>query len=1596
MANDNTNAVYIQQLRKYCKENKKWNEIFPVTFIQAIYNAANGNRLDTLLAMYNSIFVEYKGSFATTVAAIDNIVRKKGLIITYFDENNLSWTRRYKLHDISDINFQNEDNWEGYNFDILIDEIYKAIEYIFSNIDKFPDLKNVLIQQITEVTENIFNNIEDYANLYNIFKTLIKENINNVFNNINNYSEFKNLINININNRVDYIFNNIDDFEVLLNKINIAILNRVDYIFNNIDKYPELKQLIINSLQSKQLFTIEFSVNGDTLNIINKGELEAYIENNNINNNALVTFIGKFFDAFNNKLLYNLVFTAFINTNSSYIQLDNCYGETLAINNGKLYKYKINFNIDTETEMSNPNWITYTRKYDDIPTFEFNYVSTNIYSISDIEDYNKYVNSFKANTLVRFIFNENSSVIDEYIGYINKVGSTLRVLIYLQENSNFVSDTIISGIIENNELRISRLSNGDILTYLYNANSSGGVVLLDNETLIPSRFLPSYVDDVIDLLGGIVETTPTSEMTTGYKYYVTSTKKIFTASSATSGITSDPVSDVIYVVPDDTNGAIMYRWSGTNLVEIVNGGIVIGTTIGTAFDGFRGLNNENILKSVPNKLITDVSVIAQGPNDDVIIRTTYSERTNNNGSYTANKYKDYELPEANQGRAGLMSSSDKVKLDSIYNEYIINDEKFFSVTQGEAFTLTTWGKSNFIAFRDAIFDGKKVELYLSSYDDGAEANINVPCEVAVSDKTLIITYVIPDLLKQVKATLTINDNNDNVSCSITNVINLTEVGSGLTIGTTSGTAFEGNRGLQAEKDIDKLQSYTNNGVVSNVESSSNSSGELKVTRRINDGGAIITSEQYIALPQSSSSKAGLMSSSDKVKLDSIYNEYIINDEKFFSVTQGEAFTLTTWGKSNFIAFRDAIFDGKKVELYLSSYDDGAEANINVPCEVAVSDKTLIITYVIPDLLKQVKATLTINDNNDNVSCSITNVINLTEVGSGLTIGTTSGTAFEGNRGLQAEKDIDKLQSYTNNGVVSNVESSSNSSGELKVTRRINDGGAIITSEQYIALPQSSSSKAGLMSSSDKVKLDNIYIVKLTGNDLTSNGETGDINNTDISVSDFNTLLESLNDGKNVRVFIAEYSDGAEQTFNINCDIAFNYNTKIIYLQYDIYDLNKRFYSILYTYNNRVVLEINTVKDKYTKFYYIDSNILYNPTKGQSGNLSASQFSIQQFDELVSDIQKRKDFCVYSTIFASKNSDVKYYRYTINCIVNSNTQLLCNYINPLDNSYVKFIMNKNTANVEIIINQKYNIINTVDVLNTVMSGLVLKPTSGNQFETNQRYSSSDTLIQLINKFIQNSGYNDFRIVHSPTTINFVFGTTIDNSNSVVNVLSFVSNLSIGTPKINVYTKTINFTEVAELTYSELNTLIRDGTWQTFSLDLTTIGGSSSGYTLPTASSTTLGGIKIPSNGQLTIDNNGNLYPNVATSNNAGIVKPVVGSGLLMNGSSISVSLGRRDINLGTLTPGSTINGGHYYIYNDTVIGNASPTFNLNNNINSWNDPLAIIIVNRKNTGGIRFEGTNINMLTITNDCTKIGAIFIRYFQNANENGYFVWAIPKIIQ
>ena len=110
-----------------------------------------------------------------------------------------------------------------------------------------------------------------------------------------------------------------------------------------------------------------------------------------------------------------------------------------------------------------------------------------------------------------------------------------------------------------------------------------GVATLDSDGRVPSTQLPSYVDDIVDLIG-FVSTNPTSGMVAGQKRYNSTTKKIFTSTSASAGTSITPESDKIYV---DTSENSLYRWSGTVMVNLVsgNGSLALGVTASTAFQG---------------------------------------------------------------------------------------------------------------------------------------------------------------------------------------------------------------------------------------------------------------------------------------------------------------------------------------------------------------------------------------------------------------------------------------------------------------------------------------------------------------------------------------------------------------------------------------------------------------------------------------------------------------------------------------------------------------------------------------------------------------------------------------------------------------------------------------------------------------------------------------------------------------------------------------------------------------------------------------------------------------------------------------------------
>lgn len=108
---------------------------------------------------------------------------------------------------------------------------------------------------------------------------------------------------------------------------------------------------------------------------------------------------------------------------------------------------------------------------------------------------------------------------------------------------------------------------------------ANGVAGLDNDGKVPSSQLPSYVDDVVELLT-LSDTAPVS-CATGDKYYNTSTKKIYTATATdtwdTTGV--DPDTGVIYVALD-TDAS--YRWSGSAMINI-------GNPIGAATESTPGI-----------------------------------------------------------------------------------------------------------------------------------------------------------------------------------------------------------------------------------------------------------------------------------------------------------------------------------------------------------------------------------------------------------------------------------------------------------------------------------------------------------------------------------------------------------------------------------------------------------------------------------------------------------------------------------------------------------------------------------------------------------------------------------------------------------------------------------------------------------------------------------------------------------------------------------------------------------------------------------------------------------------------------------------------
>lgn len=102
----------VQQLDKLAKDKNERFPIYPLTYIQAVYDARTKERLDSILWKCNNVYLPWTGSAGDTRIQLPFWMRRKGIIITYknLDEETITEKLTYDLC-IADDFFRLDSSW---------------------------------------------------------------------------------------------------------------------------------------------------------------------------------------------------------------------------------------------------------------------------------------------------------------------------------------------------------------------------------------------------------------------------------------------------------------------------------------------------------------------------------------------------------------------------------------------------------------------------------------------------------------------------------------------------------------------------------------------------------------------------------------------------------------------------------------------------------------------------------------------------------------------------------------------------------------------------------------------------------------------------------------------------------------------------------------------------------------------------------------------------------------------------------------------------------------------------------------------------------------------------------------------------------------------------------------------------------------------------------------------------------------------------------------------------------------------------------------------------------------------------------------------
>ena len=307
--------------------------------------------------------------------------------------------------------------------------------------------------------------------------------------------------------------------------------------------------------------------------------------------------------------------------------------------------------------------------------------------------------------------------------------------------------------------------NSKVQQFINSKGAPNGLASLNESGIIPSAQLPSYVDDVIEV-------------------------------DTFSNLPGTGESGKIYIV-QDTN--LTYRWSGTDYVEISKS-LALGETSSTAYPGDKGKATTDKLNRIPDKLITDTVNVNQSTTEAVLNFTTYRQEAQQVGRNTLT------ITSATISQAGLMSSSDKTKLDGLKDQAGITSDIDAVQTNLETHINN---KSN-------PHEVTKDQVGLGNVDNTSDANkpISNATQTALNGKFSAtdgnaLKQRVDNIPELVATDITVNSDNDSVNISLDKTSIVDGTLSGTTININSATASKA--GILVPTDKSKIDKIITNG-----------------------------------------------------------------------------------------------------------------------------------------------------------------------------------------------------------------------------------------------------------------------------------------------------------------------------------------------------------------------------------------------------------------------------------------------------------------------------------------------------------------------------------------------------------------------------------------------------------------------------------------------------------------------------------------------------------------------------------------------------------------------------------------------------------------